>query len=39
MTFDVVSFVADFTSYYALYLAICLSLNLEFGYAGIPNFG
>ena len=39
MTFDLVSFVADFTSYYALYLAICLSLNLEFGYAGIPNFG
>ena len=39
MTFDLVSFVADFASFYALYLAISLSLNLEFGYAGIPNFG
>ena len=39
MTFDFVSFAADFTSFYALYLAISLSLNLEFGYAGIPNFG
>ena len=39
MAFDLVSFVADFASYYALYLAISLSLNLEFGYAGIPNFG
>ena len=39
MAFDYVSFVADFASFYALYLAISLSLNLEFGYAGIPNFG
>jgi len=39
MAFDLLSFVADFTSFYALYLAISLSLNLEFGYAGIPNFG
>ena len=39
MAFDLVSFVADFVSFYALYLAISLSLNLEFGYAGIPNFG
>ena len=37
--FDYVSFVANFASFYALYLAISLSLNLEFGYAGIPNFG
>jgi branched-chain amino acid transport system permease protein len=39
MVFDLIGFVVDFTSFYALYLAISLSLNLEFGYAGIPNFG
>ncbi len=36
---DWVSFGIDFTEFYALYLAISLSLNLEFGYTGIPNFG
>jgi branched-chain amino acid transport system permease protein len=36
---DVVSFGISFVNFYALYLAISLSLNLEFGYAGIPNFG
>jgi len=36
---DWVSFGIDFTTFYALYLAISLSLNLEFGYGGIPNFG
>lgn len=36
---DLVRFSVDFGSFYALYLAISLSLNLEFGYAGIPNFG
>jgi len=34
-----VSFGIDFITFYALYLAISLSLNLEFGYGGIPNFG
>ena len=34
-----VSFGVDFITFYALYLAISLSLNLEFGYTGIPNFG
>lgn len=34
-----VPFIIDLVSFYALYLAISLSLNLEFGYAGIPNFG
>ena len=34
-----VSFGIDFITFYALYLAISLSLNLEFGYTGIPNFG
>ncbi len=33
------SFGIDFIEFYALYLAISLSLNLEFGYTGIPNFG
>jgi branched-chain amino acid transport system permease protein len=37
--FDLVSFAIGFVNFYALYLAISLSLNLEFGYAGIPNFG
>ncbi len=37
--FDLVSFLTGFLNFYALYLAISLSLNLEFGYAGIPNFG
>jgi branched-chain amino acid transport system permease protein len=36
---DLVTFGISFVNFYALYLAISLSLNLEFGYAGIPNFG
>ena len=36
---DWVSFGVDFIQFYALYLALSLSLNLEFGYTGIPNFG
>lgn len=36
---DWVSFGLTFLNFYAVYLAISLSLNLEFGYAGIPNFG
>lgn len=36
---DLVRFGIDFVNFYALYLAISLSLNLEFGYTGIPNFG
>lgn len=36
---DLVRFTIDFVNFYALYLAISLSLNLEFGYTGIPNFG
>ncbi|HKT21057.1 MAG TPA: branched-chain amino acid ABC transporter permease [Nitrososphaerales archaeon] len=34
-----VPFIIDFIEFYALYLAISLSLNLEFGYTGVPNFG
>ncbi|MDA4124299.1 MAG: branched-chain amino acid ABC transporter permease [Thaumarchaeota archaeon] len=37
--FDLVSFGLGFLNYYALYLAISLTLNLEFGFTGIPNFG
>jgi branched-chain amino acid transport system permease protein len=36
---NLVSFGIDFLNFYALYLAISLSLNLEFGYTGVPNFG
>ncbi|HEV2226967.1 MAG TPA: branched-chain amino acid ABC transporter permease [Nitrososphaerales archaeon] len=36
---DWVSFGIDFLSFYGIYLGISLALNLEFGYAGIPNFG
>jgi len=36
---DLVKFTIDFASFYALYLAISLTLNLEFGYTGVPNFG
>jgi branched-chain amino acid transport system permease protein len=37
--FDLISFLTSFINFFALYLAISLSLNLEFGYAGVPNFG
>jgi branched-chain amino acid transport system permease protein len=36
---DLVRFGLDLLAAYGLYLALSLSLNLEFGYAGIPNFG
>lgn len=36
---NLVTFLVSFLSFYALYLAISLSLNLEFGMAGVPNFG
>ena len=36
---DLVTFGIDFLNFYALYLAVSLSLNLEFGYTGVPNFG
>jgi len=32
-------FVRDFVIFLAIYLTVSLSLNLEYGYAGIPNFG
>jgi branched-chain amino acid transport system permease protein len=33
------SFLTDLLAFFALYLTISISLNLEMGYAGIPNFG
>jgi len=32
-------FLADLVAIFSIYLIINLSLNLEFGFAGIPNFG
>jgi branched-chain amino acid transport system permease protein len=32
-------FALDFVAFFSLYLAISLSLNLEFGFTGISNFG
>jgi len=37
--FNLVTFLTGFVNFYALYIAISISLNLEFGYAGVPNFG
>ena len=34
-----VIFAADLVAIFSIYLIINLSLNLEFGFAGIPNFG
>jgi len=36
---DVLQFGVSLIIFFALYLAISISLNLEFGYTGIPNFG
>ena len=36
---ELITFVRDFAIFFAIYLIIALSLNLEYGYAGIPNFG
>jgi len=33
------TFVIDLLALYGVYLIVSLSLNLEFGFAGIPNFG
>ncbi len=36
---DLVKVGIDFVNFYALYFAISLTLNLEMGYTGVPNFG
>jgi branched-chain amino acid transport system permease protein len=37
--FDIVKFSVDLGNAYMLFLVVSLSLNLEAGYTGIPNFG
>lgn len=32
-------FVRDFAIFVAIYIIVALSLNLEYGYTGVPNFG
>jgi branched-chain amino acid transport system permease protein len=36
---DFITFLVDFGTTYTLYLVVSLSLNLEAGFAGVPNFG
>ncbi|MEM2057123.1 MAG: branched-chain amino acid ABC transporter permease [Thermoproteota archaeon] len=36
---DIISFAASLTIIFSLYLISALSLNLEYGFTGIPNFG
>lgn len=36
---EILIFVRDFIIFFAIYLTVALSLNLEYGYAGVPNFG
>jgi len=36
---EFIIFVRDFAIFAAIYLIVALSLNLEYGYAGVPNFG
>ncbi len=37
--FNIIKFAVDFGSAYMLFLVVSLSLNLEAGYTGVPNFG
>lgn len=39
MVFNLVTFLVDLGTTYTLYLAVSLTLNLEAGFAGVPNFG
>jgi branched-chain amino acid transport system permease protein len=39
MVFNLATFLVDLGTSYTLYLAVSLSLNLEAGFAGVPNFG
>jgi branched-chain amino acid transport system permease protein len=36
---QLVIFFRDFTIFFGIHLIVALSLNLEYGYAGVPNFG
>src|SRR5437016_13172459 len=37
--FNIVKFAVDLGNAYMLFLVVSLSLNLEAGYTGVPNFG
>lgn len=39
MAFDLVNFVEVFVSVYGIFAIMAISLNLEYGYGGQPNFG
>jgi branched-chain amino acid transport system permease protein len=39
MSSQLVIFVRDFAIFFGIQLIVALSLNLEYGYAGVPNFG
>jgi branched-chain amino acid transport system permease protein len=39
MSSELVIFVRDFAIFFGIQLIVALSLNLEYGYAGVPNFG
>ena len=39
ISYELLTFVRDFVIFFAIYLMVALSLNLEYGYTGIPNFG
>jgi branched-chain amino acid transport system permease protein len=36
---DLLSLIVNFASFYGIYAILALSLNLEYGYGGQPNFG
>jgi len=36
---DILRLLLDFVALYSIYLILSVSLNLEYGYTGIPNFG
>jgi branched-chain amino acid transport system permease protein len=36
---DAIDLIATFASFYGIYAILSISLNLEYGYAGQPNFG
>ncbi len=36
---DAISFIVAFASFYGIFVILAVSLNLEYGYAGQPNFG
>lgn len=36
---DLIDLIATFASFYGIYAILAISLNLEYGYAGQPNFG